>query len=151
MPKLAPLTAFIKPSRTCWLALLLGLSLSPARADWSRQTVQTLQQTTGNRVESTTLQPGNLTAVAGSGLRASAPLIEQGQWNPTVTFSPAVDGGAFSLQHHAESAGAEASRSLSISPNRLGGEHRPDGSLRGGPGQAASELKLTILQTYSVF
>lgn len=139
------------PARACGLLAALALPLSPAHADWSRQTTQTVQQTTGNTVESLTLQRGSLNAVAATGIRASGPLIEQGQWNSAVQFSPALDGGAFSLTLHSEAAGAEASRGLSVAPNRLEGSQQPDGSLRGGAGTAASEVRLSIIQTYSVF
>jgi len=139
------------PWRSCWLLALLGLPLTPARADWSRQTMQSVQQTTASSSEGLTLQRSNLHAVAASGVRAGAPLIEQGQWNPAVPFSPSVDGGTFSLSLHGEAAGVDASRSFSVAPNRLEGGALPDGSLRGGPGAAASEVRLSIIQTYSVF
>lgn len=148
-------SAAARPARAGWLlaalALPFALPLAPARADWSRQTTQTVQQTTGNSGESLTLQRGSLNAVAASGIRASAPLIEQGQWNSAVQFSPALDGGAFSLLLNSEAAGAEASRGLTVAPNRLEGSPLPAGSLRGGPGSAASEVRLSIIQSYSVF
>jgi hypothetical protein len=139
------------PWRACWPLALLALSLTPARADWSRLTMQSVQQTTASSSESLTLQRSNLNAVAASGVHAGAPLIEQGQWNPAVPFTPSVAGGSFSLSLHGESAGVEASRSFSVAPNRLEGGPLPDGSLRGGPGAAASDVRLSIVQTYSVF
>jgi hypothetical protein len=113
--------------------------------------MQSVQQTTASSSESLTVQRSSLNAVAASGAHAGAPLIEQGQWNPAVPFTPSVDGGSFSLSLHSESAGVEASRSFSVAPNRLEGGPLPDGSLQGGPGAAASDVRLSIIQTYSVF
>lgn len=143
-----PSTAW--PLRTWWLFVALTLPLAPARADWSRQTVRTIQQTTGNSSESLTLQRGSLNAVAASGSLASAPLIEQGQWNDAVRFRPASNGGDFSLTLTSEPAGI-TNRSTSSTPNHLEGHAQPDGRLRAGPGSAASEVQLSIIQTYSVF
>lgn len=138
------------PWRACWLIIALTLPLAPVRADWSRQTVRTIQQTTANSSESLTLQRGTLNAVDASGIRAGAPLIEQGKWNNAVPFRPAADGGAFSLTLTSEPAGTSQS-SLSVAPNQLEGSLQPDGRLRAGPGSSASEVQLSILQTYSVF
>lgn len=142
--------ATARPWRACWLIIALALPLAPVRADWSRQTIRTIQQTTGNSSESLTLQRGSLNAVAASGIRASAPLIEQGRWNDAVQFRPASDGGAFSLTLTSEPAGT-TQRSVSSAPNQLGGSLQPDGRLRAGPGSAASEVQLSIIQSYSVF
>jgi hypothetical protein len=143
-----PSTAW--PQHLWWLFVALALPLAPVRADWSRQTVRTIQQTTGNSSESLTLQRSSLNAVAASGIRAGAPLIEQGQWNDAVPYRPASEGGAFSLTLTSEPAGT-TQRSLSIAPNQLEGSLQPDGRLRAGPGTTASEVQLSILQTYSVF
>ncbi|MEB3276091.1 MAG: hypothetical protein VKM92_03900 [Cyanobacteriota bacterium] len=138
-------------------------TLAPARANWQRQTIQQLQQTTLNATRQAEFQRSGLQAVAASGIRATAPLIEQGQWNPAVGYLPALPGGVFSLQLSSQAADPEAPvsfdapsatagrRSTSVAPNLLEASIQPDGSLRAGPGSAASEVRLTVTQTYSVF
>lgn len=150
------------------LALLSGLLLAcsappPVRADWQRQSVQQLQQTTLNTMETASFQRTSLDAVAATGITASAPLIQQGQWNPAVTYSPAVEGGTFQLQLTQQRAdpappasfsaiSAVASEcSASTAANQLQVTVQPDGSLRAGPGTSASEVQLIVTQTYSVF
>jgi hypothetical protein len=136
-------------------ALLIGalslLPILPARADWSRQTLQTSQQTLGNSSVAVSLQRSSLNSVAATGIQASAPLMERGQWNPSAEFLPTVSGGIFSLQLSQEEAGRPAGQSRSEAPNRLEATRPPDGRLQAGPGQAASEVQLSIIQTYSVF
>lgn len=148
-----------------WPALLAVAALAPAAAsaNWQRQTTQQLQQTTVNSAQQAEVQRSSLTAVAATGITASAPLIQQGQWNPAVLYTPSVDGGVFSLLLTSQPADPEppasfdainspaSGRSASVAPNRLAATVQPDGSLQAGPGASASELKLTITQTYTVF
>lgn len=150
------------------LALLSVLLLAcsappPVRADWQRQSVQQLQQTTLNTTETASFQRTSLDAVAATGITASAPLIQQGQWNPAVTYSPAVEGGTFQLQLTQQRAdpappasfsaisAVASERSASTAANQLQVTVQPDGSLRAGPGTSASEVQLSVTQTYSVF
>jgi hypothetical protein len=139
-------------SRSLPLALALALvAAAPAQANWERQTTHSVQQTTLNASQQSDLQRTSLTAVAASGIAASAPLIQQGAWNPAVIYSPAVQGGTFSLLLTSEAAGSVSSHSVSRSPNRLEASRQPDGRLQAGPGSSASEVQLTVTQTYSVF
>lgn len=145
-------------------ALLAQALLAPsARANWQRQTIQQVQQTTLNASQQADFQRASLNAVAATAITASAPLMEQGQWNPAVTYSPTVDGGTFSLLLTSQSADPEpppsfdainapaSSRSASLAPNLLEGSIQPDRSLQAGPGSTASEVQLSITQTYTVF
>lgn len=144
-------------ARIGWLAFApLGLAFvllgsRPACADWSRQTTRSLQQTTLQTSEQRTYPQASFTAVAATGLQASAPLIEQGQWNPAAVLSPAQSGGTFSLLLTHEAADGPPSLQRSVAPNRLDGRLLPDGRLQAGPGASASEVQLTVTQTYSVF
>lgn len=138
-------------SRSLPIALALALAAAPAQANWQRQTTHSVQQTTLNTSQQSDLQRTSLTAVAASGIAASAPLIQQGGWNPAVVFSPAIPGGTFSLLLTREEAGTVSSQGVSRSPNRLEVTRQADGRLQAIPGSSASEVQLSVTQIYSVF
>lgn len=138
-------------SRSLPIAVALALAAAPAQANWERQTTYTVQQTTLNTSQQSDLQRTSLTAVAASGIAVSAPLIQQGAWNPAVLFSPAIPGGTFSLLLTREEAGTVSSQGISRAPNGLEVSRQPDGRLQAGPGSSASEVQLSVTQTYSVF
>jgi hypothetical protein len=148
---------------------LVGLGLSaffiPAAsmANWENVTTRTVQETILNSAQTATFRRESLNAVSGLAVSANAPLIQQGQWNSSVTFSPTTPGGAFSLLLHRHPADPEppngydalsspsSSHSITSSTNQLQGIMTPTGELRAGSGSRASEVNLTATHTLSVF
>jgi hypothetical protein len=146
------------------LAAAAFLAAPPAAwANWERVSIRSVQETIRNTTETATFRRETLNAAAGLAVSASAPLIQQGQWNSTVQFSPTTPGGVFSLNLLSQPAdpappnsydalsSPSSGRSLRQAPNQLEGYLTPAGELRAGAGSRASEVNLTASQTLTVF
>lgn len=135
----------------------------PALANWENVNTRTIQETILNTIHTASFRRDSLNAVSGSSVSASAPLILQGQWNPSVTFSPTTPGGAFSLLLHSHPADPQppngydalsspsSGRTITSATNQLQGVMTPTGDLQAGPGSRASEVNLTATHSLSVF
>jgi len=146
------------------LIVLADVQLSArAWANWERVNTRTVQETTLNSSQSTGFRRDTLNAVSALGIDANASLIQLGQWNAGVPFSPTTAGGTFSLLQSSHSAdpaplngfaalgAASSERSTRSAPNQLNGWMTPAGDLRAAPGTRASEVTITATQTLSVF
>lgn len=134
-----------------------------AQANWERVTIRSVQETILNTAEAATFRRQSLNAASGTAVSASAPLIQQGQWNSTVDYRPTTPGGVFSLNlysHPADPAppnsydalsSPSSGRTIRQAPNQLEGYLTPSGDLRSGSGSRASEVNLTASQTLTVF
>lgn len=149
-----------------FLLVCFGFSLFPplaANANWQNVNTQTVQETILNTGETATFRRESLNAVSGLAVSTSAPLIQQGQWNSSATFSPTTPGGTFSLLVHSQPADSQppngydalsspsSGRSITAASNQLKGVMTPTGELQAGPGTRASEVNLTTTHTLSVF
>jgi hypothetical protein len=150
--------------RLTLLAVSAFLVNTPAAfANWEHVNIRTVQETTLNTSESASFRRESLNAVSGLAVSASAPLIQQGQWNSTAQFSPTIPGGVFSLNLLSQPAdpappnsydalsSPSSGRSLRQAPNQFEGYLTPSGDLRAGQGSRASEVNLTASQTLTVF
>ena len=138
-------------------------SQQPACANWETANTRTVQESIVNTSQAATFRRESLNAVSGSAVSASAPLIQQGQWNNAVTFAPTTPGGAFSLLLHTHPSDPQSpngydalsspssGRSMTSATNQLQGVMTPTGELQAGSGTRASEVNLTFTRTLSVF
>lgn len=132
-------------------------------ANWQNVNTRTVQETILNTGQTATFRRESLNAASGLAVSASAPLIQQGQWNTSATFAPTSPGGAFSLFLHSQPAdpappngydaltNPSSGRTITSASNQLQGVMTPTGELQAGPGTRASEVNLTATHTLSVF
>ena len=135
------------------------VNTSAAFANWEHVNIRTVQETTLNTSESASFRRDSLNAVSGLAVSATGPLIQQGQWNSTVQFSPTTSGGVFSLNLLSQPAdpappnsydalsSPSSGRTLRQAPNQLEGYLTPSVQLRAVPSSRASEVNLTASQT----
>ena len=145
------------------LSLVACIAPAPAWSNWESVNTRTVQETTLNASQTASFRRDSFNAATGLGVAASAPMIQQGQWNTGVQFSPITPGGVFSLQMNRQLADPEpptstqahsapsSARTSSSANNQLMGIMTPTGVLQAGPGNRASEVNLTATQTLSVF
>lgn len=144
------------------LGFLLFLPL-PSWANWENVNTRTVQETILNTGQTASFRRESLNAVSGTSVSASAPLLQQGQWNTSVTFSPTTPGGAFSLLLHSHPADPQppnsydalsspsSGRTFTSTNNQLQGTMSSTGDLQAGSGTRSSEVSLTATHTLSVF
>lgn len=135
----------------------------PSWANWENVNTRTVQETILNTGQTASFRRDSFNAVSGTSVSASAPLLQFGQWNTSVTFSPTSPGGAFSLLLHSHPADPQpangydalsspsSGRTITSANNQLQGTMSPTGDLQAGPGTRASEVNLTSTHTLSVF
>lgn len=151
--------------RLLLFATCLSTGLLPGQgwANWERVTTRTVQEMTLNTSQSAVFRRETFQAVSGLAIDANASLIQQGQWNGGVQFSPTTAGATFSLLRYSQNAdpppvngfgalgGPSTERRTSSAPNQLEGWMTPSGELRAAPGVRSSEVNLTATQSLSVF